>query len=133
MRLNFFLWLLIDTLKSQEDGDIGLAPVETDNDPLGQVIEEEPLPVGNFDDAPVEEEIASDIIPDPLQEIPVGEQAAEEDVYTSARIAFIILVLGICILLVHYIILKKLHHVPESVSVVFLGAVIGLIGKILKK
>jgi solute carrier family 9 (sodium/hydrogen exchanger), member 8 len=63
----------------------------------------------------------------------VGEQAAEEDVYTSARIAFIILVLGICILLVHYIILKKLHHVPESVSVVFLGAVIGLIGKILKK
>ena len=133
MRLNFFLWLLIDTLKSQEDGDIGLAPVEAENDPLGQVIEEEPLPVGNFDDAPVEEEIASDILPDPLQEISVGEQAAEEDVYTSARIAFIILVLGICILLVHYIILKKLHHVPESVSVVFLGAIIGLIGKILKK
>ncbi|CBY24280.1 unnamed protein product [Oikopleura dioica] len=130
MRLKFFLWLLIDVLKSQDDGDIGLAPVETDNDPQ---LNEESLPVGNFEnDAPVEEAILSDVLPDPLQEISVGEQAAEEDVYTSARIAFIILVLGICILLVHYIILKKLHHVPESVSVVFLGAVIGLIGKILK-
>jgi len=65
MRLKFFLWLLIDVLKSQDDGDIGLAPVETDNDPQ---LNEESLPVGNFEnDAPVEEAILSDVLPDPLQ------------------------------------------------------------------
>ena len=65
MRLNFFLWLLIDVLKSQDDGDIGLAPVETDNDPQ---LNEEPLPVGNFEnDAPFEEAIPDDVLPDPLQ------------------------------------------------------------------
>jgi hypothetical protein len=67
MRLNFFLWLLIDVLKSQDDGDIGLAPVETDNDPQ---LNEEPreIPVGNFDnDAPFEEAIPADVLPDPLQ------------------------------------------------------------------
>ena len=64
MRLNFFLWLLIDVLKSQDDGDIGLAPVETDNDPLS----EEHLPVGNFeDDPPFEEAPPADVLPDPLQ------------------------------------------------------------------
>lgn len=128
------LWLLINLLKlvsAQEDvhpGDIGLAPVQGDND----IILQDSLPVGNFEiDDEEEAEKKEDIEPDPLEEIATGEEASKEDVYTSARIAFIIMVLGICILLVHYIILKKLHHVPESVSVVFLGAVIGLIGKIL--
>ena len=61
--------------------------------------------------------------------------------------AFILFVLAICILCVHYLIAKKLHHVPESVSVVFigkfrakilplrayLGAIVGFIGKILNQ
>ena len=61
--------------------------------------------------------------------------------------AFILFVLAICILCVHYLIAKKLHHVPESVSVVFIGkcnsaipplrpnsgAIVGFIGKILNQ
>ena len=39
----------------------------------------------------------------------------------------------VCILCVHYLIAKKLHHVPESVSVVFIGAIIGFIGKLLSQ
>ena len=62
-----------------------------------------------------------------------GEEANREETLTSAKLAFIIVVLSFCILLVHYLIAKKLHHVPESVSVVFFGAVIGLIGKLLNQ
>jgi len=47
--------------------------------------------------------------------------------------AFMLIVLSFCILLVHYLIAKNLHHVPESVSVVFFGAIIGLIGKLLSQ
>ena len=58
---------------------------------------------------------------DPIDTIETGEKANKEETLTSARIAFILFVLVVCILCVHYLIAKKLHHVPESVSVVFIG------------
>ena len=58
---------------------------------------------------------------DPIDTIETGEKANQEESLTSARIAFILFVLVVCILCVHYLIAKKLHHVPESVSVVFIG------------
>ena len=70
---------------------------------------------------------------DPIDTMKTGEKANQEETLTSARIAFILFVLVVCILCVHYLIAKKLHHVPESVSVVFIGAIIGFIGKLLSQ
>merc|ERR1711990_721972 len=105
-------------------------------------IEKEPE-AGRFDeeiieDKKVEEILSSDegeanLIQDPIGEMATGDEANEAETLTSARIAFILFVLAICILCVHYLIAKKLHHVPESVSVVFIGAIVGFIGKILNQ
>lgn len=40
---------------------------------------------------------------------------------------------GLCILMIHYMTRSKLRFLPESVAVVFLGALIGLILQILSK
>ena len=66
-------------------------------------------------------EVVDEDIADPIDTIETGEKANKEETLTSARIAFILFVLVVCILCVHYLIAKKLHHVPESVSVVFIG------------
>ena len=49
---------------------------------------------------------------DPIAEMSTGEVAEKEETLTSAKLSFIIFVLSICILLVHFLIAKKLHHVP---------------------
>ena len=89
---------------------------------------------GNFENDPSELEPTQEYVDlDPIEEMSTGEEANREETLTSAKLAFILIVLSFCILLVHYLIAKKLHHVPESVSVVFFGAVIGLVGKLLNQ
>lgn len=46
---------------------------------------------------------------------------------------FILCILGISILLIHVLIETNFHYLPESVAVVFLGAMIGLIFKLLSQ
>merc|ERR1712131_10175 len=107
-------WILFFAIlcRSQEVVDSGLS----DNQ-----IEQEPE-AGRFDEEIIEDKKVEEIL-----------SSNEAETLTSARIAFILFVLAICILCVHYLIAKKLHHVPESVSVVFIGAIVGLIGKILNQ
>ena len=43
---------------------------------------------------------------DPIEELSTGEEANREETLTSAKIAFMLVVLSFCILLVHYLIAK---------------------------
>jgi len=109
---------------------------QTDDDTHNDEVESKTAEVqrGNFENDPSELEPTQEYVDlDPIEEMSTGEEANREETLTSAKLAFILIVLSFCILLVHYLIAKKLHHVPESVSVVFFGAVIGLVGKLLNQ
>lgn len=56
---------------------------------------------------------------------------AEEEKHSSMTIFFVLMVVAFCILVIHFLIQKKLHFLPESVSVVFLGALVGLCLKLI--
>lgn len=56
--------------------------------------------------------------------------AAEEERHSSLAIFFVLSVIGSCILLIHFILETKFQYIPESLSVVFLGAAIGLTMKL---
>ena len=58
--------------------------------------------------------------------------AAEAEKSSSLTIFFILLVVALSILTVHMLIQTKFHYLPESIAVVLLGALIGLILKITK-
>lgn len=62
-------------------------------------------------------------------------QASSHDGENSSQWAmfFILCILGVSILLIHVLIETNFHYLPESVAVVFLGALIGLIFKILSQ
>jgi len=128
-------WILFFAIlcRSQEVVDSGLSDNQIEQEPEAGRFDEEII-----EDKKVEEILSSDegeanLIQDPIEEMATGDEANEAETLTSARIAFILFVLAICILCVHYLIAKKLHHVPESVSVVFIGAIVGFIGKILNQ
>ena len=57
--------------------------------------------------------------------------AAEEEKHSSMAIFFVLTVIASCILLIHFIIETKFQSIPESLAVVFLGAAIGLIMKLI--
>ncbi|XP_032222546.2 sodium/hydrogen exchanger 8-like [Nematostella vectensis] len=59
-------------------------------------------------------------------------ESAEVEQHSSMTIFFILLVIALCILLTHFLIKTKFHYLPESVAVVFLGALIGLVMKTLR-
>ena len=48
-------------------------------------------------------------------------------------IFFVLTILLLCIFLVHFLIRFKLNVLPESIAVIFLGAIVGLILKILNR
>ncbi|KFM79147.1 Sodium/hydrogen exchanger 8, partial [Stegodyphus mimosarum] len=56
--------------------------------------------------------------------------SAEEEHHSSMAIFFVLIVMALCILLIHLLIQTNFQYLPESVSVVFLGALIGLILKL---
>jgi len=57
--------------------------------------------------------------------------AAEREHSSSLAIFFLLFVMVLCIFLVHILITTKFHYVPESLAIVFLGATIGLLMKVL--
>lgn len=57
--------------------------------------------------------------------------AAEEEHHSSMTIFFVLTVIALCIILIHFLIQANFHYLPESVAVVFLGALIGLILKLI--
>ncbi|CAB4001184.1 Sodium hydrogen exchanger 8 [Paramuricea clavata] len=57
--------------------------------------------------------------------------SAEEEHEKSMEIFFILLVVGLCIFVIYFLIKHRFHYLPESVAVVFLGALVGLITKFL--
>lgn len=59
--------------------------------------------------------------------------AAELEHSSQWTMFFILCILGISILLIHVLIETNFHYLPESVAVVFLGAIIGLIFKLLSQ
>ncbi|XP_028409915.1 sodium/hydrogen exchanger 8-like [Dendronephthya gigantea] len=66
--------------------------------------------------------------------VPTTEPApasAEEEHEKSMEIFFILLVVGLCIFVIYFLIKRRFHYLPESVAVVFLGALVGLITKAL--
>lgn len=69
----------------------------------------------------------------PTTEVPGEEkpESPELEQQGSMTIFFILLVVALCILLIHFLLKTKFHYLPESVAVVFLGALVGLIIKAL--
>lgn len=65
------------------------------------------------------------------QDILPEEGAAEKEHSSSLAIFFILFVIIFCIFLVHTILKYNCHHIPESLAIVFLGALVGLIMKML--
>ncbi|OWF54577.1 sodium/hydrogen exchanger 8-like [Mizuhopecten yessoensis] len=61
-----------------------------------------------------------------------GAGADEEEHSSSLTLFFIILVVAIAILIVHMLLATKFHYLPESIAVILLGALIGLVLKIFK-
>ncbi|XP_054164933.1 sodium/hydrogen exchanger 8-like [Oppia nitens] len=57
--------------------------------------------------------------------------AAEEEKHSSMAIFFVLSVIASCIILIHLIIQTKFQYIPESLAVVFLGAAIGLVMKLI--
>ncbi|KAK3744475.1 hypothetical protein QZH41_012878 [Actinostola sp. cb2023] len=59
-------------------------------------------------------------------------ESPDVEQHSSLTIFFILLVIALCILVTHFLIKTKFHYLPESVAVVFLGALIGLVMKALR-
>ncbi|KAF0303293.1 Sodium/hydrogen exchanger 8 [Amphibalanus amphitrite] len=78
---------------------------------------------------PAEQENKTEVVEPALPEA----GAAEEEHLNSMSIFFSLAILALCILMIHYMIGSKLRYLPESLAVVFLGALIGLILEILSK
>ncbi|XP_071785724.1 sodium/hydrogen exchanger 8-like [Asterias amurensis] len=64
-------------------------------------------------------------------QLPAGN-SAEEEHSSSLALFFILLILALSIILVHLLIKFKFHYLPESVAVVGLGVLIGLVSLLLK-
>lgn len=69
--------------------------------------------------------------PAPIDAILPQKGSAEEEHHSSMAIFFVLIVMALCILLIHLLIQTNFQYLPESVSVVFLGALIGLILKLI--
>lgn len=57
--------------------------------------------------------------------------AAEKEHSSSLAIAFLLFTLILCIFLIHAMLQIKFHYLPESLAIVFLGAVLGLLMTVL--
>ena len=68
---------------------------------------------------------------------PVAQNLSDSEVHSennhSWTVFFILCILAFSILLIHVLIQFNFHYLPESVAVVFLGAIIGLIFKLLSQ
>eukprot|EP00795_Rhopilema_esculentum_P001338 gene1338-15736_t len=62
----------------------------------------------------------------------IPKEPEEQEEATAMTIFFILLVVAICIFAIHLLIKSKFAYLPESVCVVFLGAIVALFLKLLK-
>ncbi|KAG1677114.1 Sodium/hydrogen exchanger 8 [Nymphon striatum] len=60
-----------------------------------------------------------------------GKGSAEEEHHSSMAIFFILIVAAVCILVIHFLIQSKFNQLPESIAIIFIGALIGLIMKLI--
>lgn len=68
-----------------------------------------------------------------ISNIQTGQEAQKEEQSSSMKIFFILIVLALCILLTHLLIKFKFHLLPDSVAVVFLGAAIGGVVRMMQR
>jgi len=61
------------------------------------------------------------------------ESAEEKEKHGSMTIFFVLSVLGLCIITIHFLIKTKFSYLPESVAIVFVGAMLGGLIQLLKK
>ncbi|ESN92096.1 hypothetical protein HELRODRAFT_157990 [Helobdella robusta] len=59
--------------------------------------------------------------------------AAETEKHYSLTIFFILLVVAIGVFVVHLLLQTKFHYLPESVAIVLIGTLLGMLMKILEK
>jgi len=77
-------------------------------------------------------EVEKNTTTETIEQVVLPEKgSAEKEHSSSMAIFFLLSVLMLCIFLVHFLLKNKLHYVPESLAIVFLGAVIGLLMKAL--
>lgn len=132
--LNNYLILLVvyqvvcavsDTTESQEL--ITILPQNDTENKVSAVNSSHPL------STTVKPEVIEPEVPEIISNIQTGKEAQKEEQSSSRKIFFILIVLALCILLTHALIKFKVHFLPESVAVVFLGAIIGGIVKAMQK
>lgn len=75
-------------------------------------------------EAPVPSNTTTTASPDPV--LP-DKGSAEAEKNSSMAIFFVLCVLALCILFIHFMLLVNFQYLPESVVIVFLGALIGLV------
>jgi len=80
--------------------------------------------VASSSEAPPPSNTTTTPSPDPV--LP-DKGAAEAEKNSSMAIFFVLCVLALCILFIHFMLLVNFQYLPESVVIVFLGALIGLI------
>jgi len=105
-------------------GDGEVVKVSEDKETVDEAATEQPLGV-NITATPeaepknaTEETIESIVLPE------VGSAAKEHS--SSLAIFFLLFVLILCIFLIHVLLQIKFHYLPESLAIVFLGAVVGM-------
>ncbi|KAK8769226.1 hypothetical protein V5799_014307 [Amblyomma americanum] len=59
------------------------------------------------------------------------KESAEEEHHSSMTIFFALSVIAVCILMIHFLIQANFEFLPESVVVVLIGALIGLLMKLI--
>nr|CAG4645436.1 EOG090X03SL [Lynceus sp. MCZ IZ 141354] len=57
--------------------------------------------------------------------------SAEQEHLSSLSIFLVLCLLGLCILLIHFLLKVQFHYIPESVIIIFLGAMVGLFLKLM--
>ncbi|XP_784010.4 sodium/hydrogen exchanger 8 isoform X2 [Strongylocentrotus purpuratus] len=89
---------------------------------------------GGGDDLRSNETTSTTHVPTTTKKItePADEQlpeigSAEEEHSSSLALFFILGIIGVCILLTHLVIKLKFHYLPESVAIVCLGVLVGLV------
>ncbi len=60
-----------------------------------------------------------------------AEGAAEQEHSSSLAIFFVLFIMVLSIFLIHFMLQAKFHYIPESLAIVFLGAAIGAVMKLL--
>ncbi|XP_020614888.1 sodium/hydrogen exchanger 8-like [Orbicella faveolata] len=121
------LFLLVVIVNGSLCGSDNLAANPATNSSSGTRNTTEPAMVNGTTPSPVTTQLPTTTVA-PAEEVP---EPPEVEQHSSMTIFFILLVVALCILLIHFLLKTKFHYLPESVAVVFLGALVGMVIKAL--